>query len=378
MTRPGPGRPPRVLFVNEGELGAGGVMGHAAADQALRRRLVETELVEGRFVHLPPLRGLAHLATLSFPLLGAVDLDLQPTRWHLVQSLRARRVVARELGAFPAEALHVESHAVSFALVEEMRRRPTFLSFDVSVTDWRMMGIWRPVRRHSAAAMAPSRAMERRVLAEAALVLAWTGWARAAAERACPAATVEEYHPGLDLDVFQPAERSERSKVRILFVGGRFAAKGGWDLLRALDGSLGKTVELDVVTPEELPARAGVRVHRLGIGDPRLVELYQQADVFCLPSYGDAAPLALVEAMACGCAVVSTSVGGIPELLGDGAAGVVVAPGDVAQLADVLEQLVQDPERRGELGRAARARCEERYDAARQTLRLVELIRSRL
>ena len=283
-----------------------------------------------------------------------------------------------ELGTFPADALHVESHAVSFALAEEMRRRPTFLSFDVSVTDWRLMGIWRPVRRHSAAAMAPSRALERRVLAEAALVLAWTGWARAAAERACPGATVEEYHPGLDLDVFHPAERTERSGVRILFVGGRFAAKGGRDLLRALDGSLGKTVELDVVTPEELPARTGVRVHRLGIGDPRLVELYQEADVFCLPSHGDAAPLALVEAMACGCAVVSTSVGGIPELLGDGTAGVVVAPGDVTGLTEVLEQLIRDPERRGELGRAARTRCEERYDAARQTLRLVELIRRRL
>jgi glycosyltransferase involved in cell wall biosynthesis len=315
---------------------------------------------------------------LSFPLLGAIDLDLQPTRWHLVQSLRARRVVARELGGFPADALHVESHAVSFALVEEMRRRPTFLSFDVSVTDWRLMGIWRPVRRHSAATMAPSRALERRVLAEAALVLAWTGWARAAAERACPGATVEEHHPGLDLDVFRPAERSRRSAARVLFVGGRFAAKGGHDLLRALDRSLGTTAELDLVTPEEVPTRAGVRVHRLGIGDPRLVELYQEADVFCLPSHGDAAPLALVEAMACGCAVVSTSVGGIPELLGDGTAGVVVAPGDVTRLAEVLEQLIRDPERRGELGRAARTRCEERYDAARQTLRLVELIRSRL
>jgi glycosyltransferase involved in cell wall biosynthesis len=377
MTEAEPNRPLRVLFLNEGELGTD-VMGHAAAEQALRRRLAENELVDARFVHLPPLRGLPDLATRSFPLLRGPDLDLQPTRWHLVQSLRARRVLARELAAFPADALHVESHAVSFALVEEMRRRPTFLSFDVSVTDWRLMGIWRPVRRHSAAAMAPSRALERRVLAEAALVLAWTGWARAAAERACPGATVEEYHPGVDLEVFRPAERSERSAVRVLFVGGRFAAKGGHDLLRALDGRLGTTVELDLVTPEELPALPGVRRHRLGIGDPRLVDLYQQADVFCLPSHGDAAPLALLEAMACGCAIVSTSVGGIPELLGDGAAGVLIAPGDVPRLAEVLAELVRDPERRAELGRAARARCEERYDAARQTSRLVELIRSRL
>ena len=370
-------RPLRVLFVNEGELGTE-VLGHAAAEQMVRHRLAATELVDARFVNLPPLRGLSHLAARSFPLLGAIDLDLQPTRWHLVQSLRARRLVARELEAFPADALHVQSHAVSFALVREMRRRPTFLSFDVSVTDWRLMGIWRPVRRHSAAVMASSRALERRVLAEASLVLAWTGWAREAAERVCPAARVEEYHPGVDLDLFRPGERSERSAVRVLFVGGRFAAKGGNDLLRALEGSLGTTVELDLVTPEEAPVRSGVRVHRLGVGDPRLVELYRQADVFCLPTHGDAAPLALVEAMACGCAVVSTSVGGIPELLGDGTAGVVVVPGDVPRLAHVLEELIRDPARRAALGHAARARCEERYDAVRQTVRLVDLIRSRV
>ncbi|MGH3016652.1 MAG: hypothetical protein ACRDNN_17030, partial [Gaiellaceae bacterium] len=139
MTEIEAGRPIRVLFLNEGELGSE-VMGHAAADRALRRRLAEHELLDARFVHLPPLRGLPGLASRSVPLLGAADLDLQATRWHVVQSLRARRVVARELAAFPADALHVESHAVSFALVEEMRRRPTFLSFDVSVTDWRLMG----------------------------------------------------------------------------------------------------------------------------------------------------------------------------------------------------------------------------------------------
>ncbi len=372
------GRPARVLFVNEGELGAGDVLGHAASEESLRTRLAASERIEARFAHLSALRGAALLATRSVPLLGGRDLDLQTTRWHAVQSLRARRLVERELERFPADALHVQSHAVSFALGSVMRRVPTFLSVDVTVADWRLMGIWRPVRRHTERTLALSRALERRALADAALVLAWTGWARAAVERLQPAAAVEEFHPGIDLNLFRPGERPAAGAARVLFVGGRFARKGGHDLLAALEGRIGRSVELDIVTPEPVPAREGVRVHRLGIGDPRLVDLHRRADIFCLPSYGDAAPLALLEAMACGAAVVSTSVGAIPELLGHGSAGVVVPPGRPAELAAALDELVESRQGRRELGDAARARCEERYDAVRQAARLVELIESRL
>lgn len=372
------GRPARVLFVNEGELGEGDVMGHAAAEESLRARLSRSERIEARFANLSELRGLPLLATRSLPLLASLDLDLQPTRWHMVQSLRARRLVQRELARFRADALHVESHAVSFGLERAMRRLPTFLSVDVTVTDWRLMGIWRPVRGHTERTLALSRALERRAFAAAALVLAWTAWVRASVERSLPGAAVEEHHPGIDLGVFRPAERTEQKPVRVLFVGGRFAKKGGHDLLAALGGRLGRTVELDVVTPEAVPRHDGVRVHALGIGDPRLVELYRRADVFCLPSHGDAAPLAILEAMACEAAVVSTSVGAIPELLGHGSAGLVVPPRSPALLAEALDELVEDPEQRRELGRAARARCEECYDAVRQTDRLVELIESRL
>lgn len=367
----------RVLFLNEGQHGAD-VMGHAAVERTLASRLAANDRIEARFVRLPPLDGFALLATRSVPLLKTVDLDLQVARWHMVQSLRVRRLVRREMRAFRPDALHVDSHAVSFALGAEMRRRPTFLSVDVTVSDWRRMGIWRPVRPHSGAALALSRALERRALAAASLVLAWTAWARRAVERDVPEATVEEHHPGVDLEVFRPPEARAGKPVRILFVGGRFAKKGGYDLLAALEGLRGEAAELDLVTPEPLPPRAGVRLHSLSVGDPRLVALYRQADVFCLPSYGDASPLALVEAMACGSAVVSTDVGAIPELLDHGTAGVVLPAGDLPRLARALAELVRDPDRRARLGRAARARCEERYDAARQASRLVELLEARI
>jgi glycosyltransferase involved in cell wall biosynthesis len=161
----------------------------------------------------------------------------------------------------------------------------------------------------------------------------------------------------------------------VLFVGGRFAEKGGDDLLAALGPLAGRTIDLDLVTQDRVDAREGVTVHRIAADDrDALVDLYRQADVFCLPTHGDAAPWALLEAMACAVPVVATSIGGIPDLLG-GSAGVLVRGGDPAGLRAAVLSLLADDTRRAELGRIGRARCEQCYDARVQTARLVEIMR---
>src|SRR5439155_16963685 len=145
--------------------------------------------------------------------------------------------------------------------------------------------------------------------------------------------------------------------------GGRFALKGGHDLIAALEPLLGTDVELDVVTPADVAVRPGLRTHRLDADDPALVDLFQQADVLCLPTYGDAVPLVIVEAMACGTPVVASDGAAIGELLAGEQAGALVRPGDVAGLRAALVALLGDPARRAELGAHGRARCEARYDA---------------
>ncbi len=183
------------------------------------------------------------------------------------------------------------------------------------------------------------------------------------------------HHPGLDLERYRPAPRRVRMRPRVLFVGGRFAAKGGEDLIEALADGLGSEVDLDVVTPEPVPERPGLRIHRLDPSDPELLDLQQQADVFCLPTYGDSNPWVLLEAMACATPVVSTPVGGIPGMLEDGRAGVLVPHGDPRALGEALRALLADPERRAELGARGRARCEAHYDARRQFAALAERLR---
>jgi glycosyltransferase involved in cell wall biosynthesis len=194
-------------------------------------------------------------------------------------------------------------------------------------------------------------------------------------ERVAPRARVVEHHPGIDLERYRPAPRSLRMRPRVLFVGGRFAEKGGEDLLEVLSGQLGETVDVDVVTPAKVEARRGVRVHRLGPSDPELLELQQQADLFCLPTYGDAVPWAVLEAMACGTPVLATRVGGIPDLLDGGRAGALIAHGDRRALREALGALLAEPQAREQLAARARERCEQRYDARRQVPQLIEQLR---
>jgi alpha-maltose-1-phosphate synthase len=363
----------RVLFFNEGNLGTH-ILGQGQLDAALRAGLSDApDGVQAHFAGLTPMgRWARAAASRRVQPLARANLDLLSLRWHVVQALRAQLQLRDELRAWPADVVHVHSHSIALTMDATMRRLPVVLSLDTTVGDWWAMPAWPLPQRYAPITIAPSNALERRTLERAALVLAWTDWARRAVERQAPQARVIEHHPGLDLRRYEPATRRERERPRVLFVGGRFLEKGGEDLLAALADSLGREVDLDLVTPAEVAERPGVRVHRLAPSDPRLLDLQQQADVLCLPTYGDTNPWVLLEAMACGTPVVSTPVGGIPDLLEDGCAGVLVPYGDPRALREALLALLGDPGRRGQLAARARLRCEQRYDARRQFARLLE------
>ena len=84
-------------------------------------------------------------------------------------------------------------------------------------------------------------------------------------------------------------------------------------------------------------------------------ELLRRADLFVLPSYYEGLPMSLLEAMANGVAVVASPVGGIPEIIRDWENGLLVPAGDVRQLADAIQALLQHPNYRASLGIRARA-----------------------
>jgi glycosyltransferase involved in cell wall biosynthesis len=368
--------PVRLLFFNEGNLGSH-VLGQAQVEATLRATTEDVAGLDTRFVTLAPQGRWSHAAaTWSHPVLARAGLDARTARWHAVQALRARTALRRAVAEYRPDALHLHSHSIALGLGGLMRATPSAVSVDVTIGDWTTMPAWRDGRRSTAAQLKVVEAAERRAFRTAALVLAWTGWAARAVRAAAPRAHVVEHHPGLDLDRFHPAPKSPRARARILFVGGRWEDKCGADLVAALGADLGTTVELDAVTPADVPARPGLRVHRLGPGDPELMELRQQADLLALPSGADAAPWAVLEAMACGTPILGSDVGGIPDLVGTGddAGGVLVPYGDRPALGAAARALLGDPARLAALGAAARARAEARYDATRQTRALLELL----
>ena len=89
-------------------------------------------------------------------------------------------------------------------------------------------------------------------------------------------------------------------------------------------------------------------------GRDGLTGIMKETDIFVLSSILEGQPLSIVEAMAYGCPIVTTSVGGIPELIQDGVNGLLCPPKDPACLAKKITTLIDDPTLRERLGQTAR------------------------
>ncbi|MCP5109548.1 MAG: glycosyltransferase family 4 protein [bacterium] len=96
-----------------------------------------------------------------------------------------------------------------------------------------------------------------------------------------------------------------------------------------------------------------------------------------LPSLSEALSNSLIEAMACGCTVVASRIGGNPELVTDGANGMLFAPGDVAGLAGCLQRLIVNEQQRRQLAGAALESVAERFSHP-HAVRQVEDLYTRL
>jgi glycosyltransferase involved in cell wall biosynthesis len=117
------------------------------------------------------------------------------------------------------------------------------------------------------------------------------------------------------------------------------------------------------------------RVHFLG-RRADVFPLMRLADAIALPSRREGHPLALLEAMALGKAVVACAVGGVPESVRDGETGLLVPSDDPAALARALARLRDDAALRGRLGAAAACEVRARYHI-RRTVAAVEAVYER-
>jgi len=175
---------------------------------------------------------------------------------------------------------------------------------------------------------------------------------------------------GVDGDRFTPAPpRAARGGVFTFALVARLERRKGVDL--AIDAvARVPGVRLDVAGDGEERAALERRARRAGVGDRvRFLgyvadtrEVLGRADAVLCSSRSEGLGIALLEGMAMGRAVVGFSVGGVPEIVEDGATGLLAAAGDVDALAARMREAASTPpDRLPALGRAARARVVERF-----------------
>lgn len=158
------------------------------------------------------------------------------------------------------------------------------------------------------------------------------------------------------LRVWQDIQTHNRH-VRLLIVG-----SGGLDIHNC-ETEL-KTYVVDNGLQESVRFTGAVRnVH----------EYLQAADIFVFPTESEAFGISLIEAMACGLPVVSTSVGGVKDILVHEQNGLIVEADDFQQLCDALSRLLKDASLSSNLGQAARRTVNDRYAAGLVTQRYASL-----
>ena len=160
---------------------------------------------------------------------------------------------------------------------------------------------------------------------------------------------------------------SQRKESRILVATRLFERKGVQHVIEALAATPDHQHELEVAG--DGPQRAALERQARDRGVPArfhgwlpreaLDRLYERSRIFVLASMSDNFPVSLLEAMAAGCAVITTRAGGCPEVVGD--AGLVVEPGDVQGLQEAMTRLIRQPAFAEELGGRAAKRVRELF-----------------
>jgi glycosyltransferase involved in cell wall biosynthesis len=179
---------------------------------------------------------------------------------------------------------------------------------------------------------------------------------------------------GVDVELFKPPESDDPKQKLVITVGRLSPGKGLEDLIAAASIVLRKDNEIRFLIVGDGISRSLLqnRVHQNGLERniqfsgqiskrEDLVSLYQKSALFVLPSHHEGLPTVVLEAMACGCPVLATRVGGIPWLIQDGENGCLVPPDNPSLLAEGILNLLADPELSLRLGKQARITIEDRF-----------------
>jgi glycosyltransferase involved in cell wall biosynthesis len=272
-----------------------------------------------------------------------------------------------------------------------VRRYPTVISLDATPLQYDQLGNAYQHKIGPEWLEAVKTRLNRDCFHAARHLVTWSHWAKNSLMEnySVPEEKITVISPGVDVSTWKrPMQTNHQAGVvKILFVGGDFTRKGGEDLLMAFQllkakrvtTSNGPRLELHMVT--QTPLQGGIDIYiypHMQPNSPALKQLYYDADIFCLPSHGDCLPMALAEAGAAGLPLVSTRMAAIPELVQEQVNGLLIEPGNIPQLVEVLDHLIDDPQLRQAMGQQSRRIVVEEHSVIDNANRLIHLICSSL
>ena len=282
-------------------------------------------------------------ASLSIPLVSRIgsNLDLRRARAEWAYGRMSKLLAQRKMGKERYDLLHLHTQIQAFGCERLMKVQPTVVSLDMTA----YQAAREPMVTHPKT-FAINIQMEQKAFQAAAHIVTWSDWARQSVieDHGVPANKVSTIAPGARLEHFQKPSFDIRAKPRILFVGGDFARKGGWDLLHVFGEHFHDQAELHLVTNQAIPTLPpNVFLHpNVAAYTSQWHELFRSSNILVLPSYAEAFGLVLQEAAGYGLALIGSRVGAIPEIISENNNGFLIEPGDRSKLAAAMATLLEN------------------------------------
>lgn len=310
--------------------------------------------------------------------------------WSLQVSLRTRKAIKTTMKTQTPDALFIHTQTLALFAIPLMHRIPTIISTDATPLnlDSIAAGYNHKVGGNYFAERLKYQ-WNKSTYDAAAAIVTWCQWAKDSLiyDYDIPADKITVIPPGVDLEKWhfqrqKKVAKNSTSPLKLLFVGGDFARKGGYTLLEAFLDGLNQDYCLDIVTKDislkqEFAGIENLKLHfDLTPNSPRLRELFAQADIFVFPTEADCFGIVASEAMAAGLPVITTDIGGLSEQVEHGVNGLIVPPSDVTALAIALRLLKDNPNKIASMAVASRRIAEQRLNARRNYGAIFNLMKS--
>jgi glycosyltransferase involved in cell wall biosynthesis len=204
----------------------------------------------------------------------------------------------------------------------------------------------------------------------------------------CYDSAAQEINVGVNTDLFKPIDQSRRkstNEITILFVGRLIPVKNISFLIQSFSNALKRLSELKLVLVGDGNEKSKLQQMTMSLKinnnvtfagsqkTDRVIEYYNKADIFVLPSSYDNFPNVILEAMACELPIIATNVGGVPDQMKHNENGFIVKSNCMNEMVDAILTLGRQPDLRKMMGKKNRSEIIEKYSWQRSTFQLVDL-----